>query len=360
MWPYVILIILPIVFQHINIKRAKFCLANSEAGNIFAMKLFWFLLVVLLIFRHETVGIDLPVYKYIFEFIRNSNWPEALGRSPEIAWSFINKVIALFSGEFRWVMVISSLLATCFLARAYIRYSEDVALTIALFVNMSNFILLFSGLRQCIAISFGFLAFEYVKTKKLIPFIVVIAIATLFHTSAFMLVFMYPLYHTRIKKGWLLWIIPLLIVLFAFNRQIFTILGLLLSTFTDYDTQITLTGSYTMLVLIIIFAIFAFIIPDESKFDDDTMGMRNFLLLSVALQMFAPLHMLAMRMNYYYIIFIPLLIPRIIRYRRIRWNQVAILARYVMIAFFLVYFFVTAPRDNVLRTFPYHFFWQNI
>lgn len=65
-----------------------------------------------------------------------------------------------------------------------------------------------------------------------------------------------------------------------------------------------------------------------------------------------------MRMNYYYMPFIPLLLPRIIRYRSERWEQVAVVARYVLLVFFIVYFVVTAPADNVLDTFPYRFLWE--
>jgi hypothetical protein len=68
-----------------------------------------------------------------------------------------------------------------------------------------------------------------------------------------------------------------------------------------------------------------------------------------------------MRMNYYYIIFIPLLMPRIISCRSHRYSRVAILARHVMVIFFLAYFFITALGSGVnLRVFPYHFFWEKI
>ena len=130
--------------------------------------------------------------------------------------------------------------------------------------------------------------------------------------------------------------------------------------FVDYDVTMTMTGSVTALVLFIMLAVFAFLIPDGSKMDADTVGMRNFLLLAVVLQMFAPLHNIAMRMNYYYIAFIPLLIPRIIQHRSKRWAQVAVVARNIMVVFFLVYFFMTAPADNVLKLFPYKFFWQGL
>jgi hypothetical protein len=106
--------------------------------------------------------------------------------------------------------------------------------------------------------------------------------------------------------------------------------------------------------------LFAFLIPDEFMLDAETIGLRNFLLLSLVIQMFAPLHMLAMRMNYFYIIFIPLLLPKIIACRSKRWNQVAVLGRHVMVAFFLIYFFAGAFRGSALHVWPYHFFWEAV
>lgn len=349
---------MPILVQHICFKKhtAIVVLQNTTSG--IALKLFWFILLALLMFRHTSMGNDTLVYKDIFEYIATSSWSVALRRSPEIAWTFVCKLISTLGGDFRWVIVLSAILGVWWIAKAYIKYSTDASLTIAIFIITPCFILLFSGLRQSIAISLGFIAFEFVRQKKIVPFLLVVVIAVLFHTSAFMIIFMYPLYHLQIKKEWLFFIIPLLFLVFIFNQQIFVFLGFLLSQFTDYETTISLTGSFTMLILFAIFAIFSFIFPDEKNLDADTIGMRNFLLLTVALQMFAPLHTLAMRMNYYYITFIPILLPRIISHRSVKWEQIGKPTRYILVAFFVTYFFVTAPTDNLLHTFPYHFFWE--
>ena len=115
-----------------------------------------------------------------------------------------------------------------------------------------------------------------------------------------------------------------------------------------------------MLILFAIFAVFVFVIPDDSAIDDETIGLRNFLLLSLMIQMFAPLHNLAMRMKYYYIIFIPLLLPKAIACRSKRWNQIALLGRHSMVVFLLIYFFINAYSGSNLRVFPYHFFWESV
>jgi uncharacterized protein involved in response to NO len=181
-----------------------------------------------------------------------------------------------------------------------------------------------------------------------------------FHTSAFMLAFMYPLYHVKIPKKWLYFVVPGLLIVFIFNDQIFSTLTYIIEKYTKYEGSITQTGAYTMLLLFTIFAVFAFIIPDEQRIDKETIGLRNFLLFSIVIQMFAPLHMLAMRMNYYYIIFIPLLIPKIIAYRSKRWEQVAVFGRNIMVVFFFAYFFISARGGGNLHVFPYHFFWENV
>ena len=221
-------------------------------------------------------------------------------------------------------MVIAAVLSVWFVARAHIKYSTDASLTIALFVMTSNFAMMFSGLRQAIAISLSFVAFEFVRKKKLLPFLAITFLAILFHTSAFMILFMYPLYHLRITRSWMLIIVPLLGLLFVFNAPIFNYLTAIMSRFTDYEAGISSTGAYTMLILYGLLAVFAYVVPDERALaaDPDAIGLRNFLLMSVALQMFAPLHTLAMRMNYYYMAFVPLAIPMVIEYRSHRWQVV--------------------------------------
>lgn len=355
MWPYVMLVAVPLLKSRM---RYRVGLRYAQLRNRTVMGLFWWMILVLLVLRHETVGIDLAAYRYIFQTIADSSWKEAIGRSPEVGYNFLYKFLSVLTDDFRWVMVLSAILAVWGIASAYGRYSRDALLTIAIFLVMSNFTVLFSGLRQSIAISMGFYAFEQVRRRRPVRFIMWVGLAMLFHTSAFMLLFLYPLYHLPITRRSLLWVVPALGAILAFNGQLFALMQMLLRRFTEYEVEAGSTGAYAMLTLFVLFGVFCFVIPEERKLDRDTRGMRNFLLFAIALQMFAPLHSLAMRMNYYYMAFIPLVIPRVIHCRSIRWGRAALLGRYVMVAFFLTYFLVTASRENLLQTYPYHFFWE--
>ncbi len=353
------LLIVPIVIQHVSIKGHYI---DNQKKNIRAITFFFVFLTLLVMLRHESVGNDTRNYIYYFDFFSHLGWDEVGTFHIEIGYSYFNKIVSLFTEEPQIFLAAAAFAVSAMMYPTYKRLCVDPSLTIVTYVTLSTFVMMFSGIRQMIAIAIGFLAYEFTRKKKLIPFIICVVAAISFHTSAFMLAFMYPLYYAKITKKWLWAVIPSMAVIFAFNKPIFTFLGLFVEAYTEYDASITQTGAYTMLFLFILFTVFSYIIPDESKLNEETIGLRNFLLISVVIQMFAPLHTLAMRMNYYYIIFIPLLLPKIIEARSDRWKQVAMTSRHVMVAFFLVYFFFnaysTAGENSCLHVFPYYFLWE--
>lgn len=354
---FCVLLLIPMMMQHFAIKGLQM---DYQKRNKAAMKFFFVLLTLLIAFRHESVGNDTENYMSFFKVFSRMEWSDLRNASMEVGFRYLNKLISLFFGEPQFFLAVVAILVSAMIYPTYKRLCTDASLTIVLFCTMSTFAMMFSGIRQMIAIGIGFIAYEFTRQKKLISFILIVLLAMTFHTSAFMLAFMYPLYHARITKKWLYAVVPVLALCFVFNRQIFGALSLILEQYTEYDTEITLTGAYTMLILFGAFAAFSFLIPDENKMDAELIGLRNFLLMAFALQMFAPLHTLSMRMGYYYMIFIPVLLPKIIACRSRRWNQVAILGRHVMVVFFLLYFFVTASGGGGLNVFPYHFFWERV
>lgn len=355
MIPYVILLILPValypIFKNVRV--------NGKSIERLPLLFFFAFMTFLVMMRHEDVGNDTRNYIYMFEQISGENWQNILTDPSEIAFRLMEKTISLFTRDYRVYLGIVAIIITALIYPTYTEMCEDTPLTIALYCIMSTFCMMFSGLRQMISIGIGFIAYRFTKEKKLIPFIIATIIAIGFHTSAFMLFFMYPVYHARITKKWLFIVIPVLLIIFAFNRQFFGLLAQVLQTYTRFEVVERSTGAYTMLILFTIFAVFSFLIPDEALLDKDIIGMRNLLLLSLIIQMYTPLNYIAMRMNYYYIIFIPLLLPKIINRSSVRYREVAKFSRYVMIFFFISYFFFSATPGGSLHTVPYYFFWEN-
>jgi len=356
MIPFVVLLIIPIFIQHVYVKGVSYQRRNNAA-----LVIFFALLTFLVMFRHESVGNDTRNYINMYYKIIEMKWIDVGKGSIEFGYLFFNKIISLFSKQPQFFLAVAAILVNVMIYPTYKRLCVDSSLTIVVFCIMSTFVMMFSGIRQVLAIGIGFIAYGFTRNKKIVPFVLSVCLAMTVHTSAFMLAFMYPVYHAKITKKWLYAVVPALTFVFVFNRPIFSGLTLFIERYTKYDGSVTQTGAYTMLILFIIFTVFAFLIPEESVIDKETIGLRNFLLFSLVIQMFAPLHNLAMRMNYYYIIFIPLLLPKIIEYRSERWKQVAIVSRHIMVIFFLLYFFfVKANSGGNLNIFPYHFFWENV
>ena len=352
MIPYFVLVFVPTVIDLFRVKGFK-----PEIRKKVVLIAFFSILFFLLAFKGMSVGNDSYNYLYKFNLFGHASWQKVFTLTSEPAYNVLNKLIYLVSHEYLVFQIIMSVIIILPVAIYYVRESEMPILTIALLLIQSNFTMLFSGYRQCIAISLGIIAFELVKRKKIIFFLLIVLLAYFFHNSAFILLLLYPFYHIRIDKNRLVFVVPVVLLIFIFNRQIFSWVIVLFSD--AHDIKLHSTGAYMMLVLFLIFTVISFWFPSNNCDDKDLFGLRNYMILALVIQMFASLHPLAMRMGYYFTIFIPILIPKVIT-SSIRWRQVAYVSAVVMSGFFIVYFFINTPSHNALGIYPYHFYWEGI
>lgn len=322
---------------------------------------FFAILFLILALRSESVGVDLKIYLPQYASIGRTPWSDIFERFSETEPAFValNKIIAgITMSNKQWFLCAIAAICTLAFARLYSRESENALLTLSIFLVLPTFPMLFSGLRQAVAIALVVPAYIFTREKKLIKFLITVVLATLFHTSAILVLIMYPVYHMKIKRSTLIIVLPVLALVFAFNREIFGLLQPLLGDeYKDY--VITETGSFTMLILFVLFAAFSYIAPRDRALDRETVGLRNLLVLSVAIQLFSPISTIAMRVNYYFIVLIPLLIPRIINRTSEKNRKIYKLIGFGMVAFFLVYYLVKANvGSDILQTYPYKAFWE--
>ena len=77
------------------------------------------------------------------------------------------------------------------------------------------------------------------------------------------------------------------------------------------------------------------------------------------IQCLALVNNVAMRLNYYYLIFIPILIPKVIDGAKAENKKTAKLSECVFVIFFIAWFFKEAYFGaNLLHAFPYTPFWK--
>lgn len=355
---YYILIFVPML---IPLARSKGVIRigdkTTDQRNVVIVT-FFSIYMTMLMMRGMDCGADTAIYHRHFETINRYNIRDliALGIT-DLGHILLAKLVGFITTDSQIYIAVTAVLAVLPLLLFYRREAEIPLLTYLLFATVAPFSMYFSGVRQTLAMAFVVPAWYLAKSKTPIKFLLCVVAATLFHKSAFIIAVIYPLYHVRITFKWLVVVLPVMAVVYVFNDRIFNFLTQFL--WEDYGSAGS-TGATTVLLLLLIFAAYSFFVPDEKIMDDDVIAYRNLLLFAIILQCFAPLHPLAMRMNYYFLLFVPLLIPKIAnRSSSCNW-RIRNISVLVMTVFFAVYFFYRAYADeDTLLLFPYIPFWES-
>ena len=358
MTPYYILVALPFLMSVVQFESQAREMVQKKKN--YPILIFFGIYFLLLALRHVSIGADTLAYETVFSNISNTAWKDLLNyKSSEIGYTLLNKLVSSLGGDYQVFLMVASAFIAFPLAKLYYDFSENSMVSIALFLVLPVFIMNFSGLRQALAVSMGVLAFYATKNRRLIGFLLCVFVAFSFHQSGIVLLLLYPLYRIRLRFVHMLALLPGYVFAFFFRERIFlNLLPIMGEKYAERYSEVTDTGATTMLILFSIFLIYSFIVPNEENVDEVTNGCRNMLALAVFIQMFSTISVITMRMNYYFLIFLPVLIPRITN----RWKSADQFIRnavnIVMIAFFLLYYFIKAYSVDSMNIYPYIPFWN--
>lgn len=360
---YVVLISFPAVTYICN-HRYAFTVSINETKHrirsINCITVFFVILFLMLALRSISCGRDLRGYYNYFVRWRNLKFSVLMNEQEivESGYKLLNWVIGRLTSNFQWLLAVIAFICIYPLMWFYSRESNMPYLTIILFCTVAPFSLYFSGIRQAIALSFTVPTLIFAKKRKLIPYIICVLFATTFHLSAYILFVIYPVYNLKINNKWLLIFVPVFILLYIFRRQIFEVaFSFLPDIYQLRYEQTTNTGAYGMLSLLVLFSIYVWVVPGKAV-SADINGLRNLLMVATAIQCFALIHVIAMRYNYYFLLTLPILIPKVIEVATPKFKKIANVSIWVMSIFFTFYFFYVLVAENDLDIYPYLFFWQ--
>ena len=92
--------------------------------------------------------------------------------------------------------------------------------------------------------------------------------------------------------------------------------------------------------------------------DESFIGLRNLLLLATFIQVFASINTIVMRLNYYVLVFLPILIPKVKINCKREFKRISYVAELVMMVFFTFYFFYNGYTGaDILNIYPYIPMW---
>lgn len=363
MIPYYILLFVPLLFS-IYVQHGRITVYNKieTKEQKWVLGSFFVIFFLMLSLRGLACGSDTRNYLYYYNVDISLSFEAILQKyNIEVVFHLLTKAISVVSKEFQFYLAVIAVMCILPLWKLYKEESELPYLSIILFLTVAPFSIYFSGLRQALAISAAPIAYYFCKKRKLVPYIIICLFAMMFHQSAVMLFLMYPIYSAKITRNWLYFVVPIMAVALVFNSRIYTMIAPLMGErYYERYGATSSTGAYSVILLLLVLAIFAILVPNDDQMDDDTIGLRNLLFLSVCLQCFAPVNTIAMRMNYYYLIFVPLTISKVITRSKRQYRQLAYFATVAMCSVFLLYFIYQMYKSSdIMQLYPYVGFWQN-
>ena len=104
-----------------------------------------------------------------------------------------------------------ALLSNYAIIKLYKRYSNSLSFSMTVFLGLGTYIMYMAALKQSLAIFFLVLSIPYAIDKKYFRFYLLVFIATMFHTHAFMFAFLPFLF--RIPWGKITWLLVVAVVL---------------------------------------------------------------------------------------------------------------------------------------------------
>ena len=336
--------------------------AGEARRHAWTFILFFAGLFLLLSLRHISVGTDLREYERMFTLCQSTSFRHLSELDWEVGYSIYSKLVSLISGNYRFFLIVTAAVTLLPIYVVYAREKRFSLLTVLLFINMPCFLMIFSGLRQAMAVSIGVLVYMALEKKRYVRGALLILLAASFHTSAVVLVLLYPAFIWKVKSRHLLGIIPAMVLIYLCREPILSFLiRHLPDRYEKFYGELEQTGAIGMLLLFMLFSLFSFLISDESVMTPKDHVLRNVLLLSTIFQLFVPIHGMVQRASYYFLIFAPLSLTAVVQIPRARWKQISSVAVMVMVCFFTVYFFYhgSFSSDNLLDVFPYRFLWSN-
>lgn len=353
MWPYFLLVGAPAAVSLTENSYTK------QRVNRLVIDLFFSIWIILLVFRHKTVGSDLSLYEWYFSACADMSWLDLLELEMEPGYLLMSNVLQFVGLGFRSAIVCAALAGIIPIWKLYRENCSEYAfLSIVTFLAIGLFGIYFSAIRQTMAIGFVLPVYKYTKEKKLLHVLGLVLCATLFHSSAIVLLLFYPVYYFKLRSlHGLLMLFPLFFLIYIFRVPIFTqAINLVVNV---YGFSISETGAFTTLLLFGVILVYSFTVTKNSALDEDTNGLRNMLIVCIVIQIFSGINTLVMRINYYFMLFIPILIPRLIVHANEKNVRIAKFSVIVMASFFTVYYFYKAYTGlDYMNIYPYLAFWQ--
>lgn len=323
--------------------------------------------------RHPSMGVDLQYglldgYWGMYSAIGHSSWSTVLGGAflnYERGYVIFNKILSYVSEDPQLLICVCAIIAIGAVSYLIYKNSRSVLLSIIIYLGLPVFLINYSGLRQAVAIAITVFSYHFIKEKKPFCFTLTVLFAAQFHSSAYLFWLAYPVYYIRTERfGVKILSILLLPVIFIIRLPLFK----LLTGLFGMKGQIELNTSFLLFVFFV--GIYIACVCLENKSNEKEIGCRNLFYIACICQAFSSVSNIVMRVGYYYMIYLILLLPEIVFSQRIggqidekrKKNKITVKRDSAIMYIFILFFFIIAGLSSLYNSgwaeaYPHSFFW---
>lgn len=303
-------------------------------------------------------GNDFFSYLEWFEYIKST------GETPygtQILFTFLNKICP----NFTLLLAITSgfyLYGVCYLIKNNVNAKYSGLSFLIFLINPYLFLMNLSAIRQSIAIAIFVFAIRFAKERKIVPYILLIVVACLFHKSAIILM---PVYffanENKVKRYHSIAIFVGTIVILCSSQLINNIITFFLDYFKDknYDLYFTDSVGNSLRATLLSGVYLLYVIINLNRLDGKALLYSKLYLISMILAVLSYRFSMLTRVQMYFDIFSIVSIPKIIEWNiNNNWKNVSrfinvyVFPVLIILIYFLRYYsFFTNPMWQSFTTY---------
>lgn len=293
------------IFYYIYILISLFCIIREESG-LSEKKRLWNLRIailpvfVLMAFKGPLVGNDTPNYIHMYEIITDDSWYIDEYGGIEIGYNVFQKVLHFISADPQTLMIGVAVVVAIALFYFFKEY-KYACLALYFFTSLGFLGFALSGLRQTIAISIGMLAYKYIKSRKIVPYLLMILLAFTFHRSSLFMIPAYFIANQKLKAKNVSLVFFLILVVFFFADKLLLTVGDIISSYDKYGIEYTANGIHFFLLVLLVTILVIRNKDKILKLSSNNLYVLNINFLSLAMWTIRLASRTAERVSYYFL-----------------------------------------------------------
>lgn len=349
--PFILEMLFRFFYPHESFENAK-----MRHRYVLACGLVMFLMIALRSY-HNGSG-DSRVYYDLWGNFRSMSLGAVLDVDMEKGFLFSVWGLSRVFQAKQWVFIFSAAVFALSITNFVEKNCDDICIAFMVFNCLGMFNFFVQGMRQSLAIAICLFALEFCKKRKLVPFLIMVFIAMLFHGSAIVFCVIYPIWGMKVDARHMLLMAAASAVVFLSLGKIFELVNFVINDHYAIDnTELTNGGGFTMAIYIVCILVGMFLAWQCKTNEQDFVGVSFFVYITIisaiSFSMRYYVTTIMERVSFYFAFGEMAIIaraPRLIVKEQRRIARLAIIALCFMVAFY------KATYSDLV---PYRFFWSN-